>query len=71
MQKEHYTLCKQSQKTKNVAIVEGHNSLEWLAWHLVGVAGAFGHFAGLQIPAPGPDMPIPGKWQKLWKCMKL
>lgn len=50
---------------KNVAIVEGHNSLEWLAWHLVGVAGAFGHFAGLQIPAPGPDMPIPGKMAEI------
>ena len=43
----------------DVAIVEGHNSLGWLAWHLVSVAGAFGHFAGLQIPAPGPDMPQP------------
>lgn len=40
-------------------IVEGHNTLGWLAWHLVGVAGAFGHFAGLQIPAPGPDMEMP------------
>lgn len=43
----------------DVAIVEGHNSLGWLSWHLVRVAGAFGHFAGLQIPAPGPDMPQP------------
>lgn len=48
-----------TEEKKNVSIVEGHNSLEWLAWHLVSVAGAFGHFAGLQIPAPGPDMPIP------------
>ena len=43
----------------DVAIVEGHNSLGWLSWHLVNVAGAFGHFAGLQIPAPGPDMAQP------------
>jgi uncharacterized damage-inducible protein DinB len=43
----------------DVAIVEGHNSLGWLSWHLVGVAGAFGHFMGLQIPAPGPDMAQP------------
>ncbi|MER2037717.1 MAG: DinB family protein [Solibacillus sp.] len=43
-----------------VSIVEGHNSLGWLSWHLVSVAGAFGHFAGLQIPAPGPDMKQPG-----------
>lgn len=43
----------------DVAIVDGHNSLGWLSWHLVGVAGAFGHFAGLQIPAPGPAMKQP------------
>lgn len=43
----------------DVSIVEGHNSLGWLSWHLVSVAGAFGQFAGLQIPAPGPDMKQP------------
>lgn len=31
------------------AIVEGHNSLGWLAWHLVGAAGAFAQFGGLQV----------------------
>lgn len=41
------------------AIAEGHNTLGWLAWHLVGTAGAFGQFAGLQIPAPGPAMAKP------------
>ncbi|MFJ8063614.1 DinB family protein [Psychrobacillus sp. NPDC096426] len=41
------------------AIEEGHNTLGWLAWHLVGAAGAYGHFAGLQIPAPGRDVPVP------------
>ncbi|MEK4231041.1 DinB family protein [Solibacillus sp. FSL H8-0538] len=41
------------------AIVDDHNSLGWLAWHLVGAGGAFGHFAGLQIPAPGSDMAMP------------
>ncbi|MEC1177936.1 DinB family protein [Metasolibacillus meyeri] len=41
------------------SIVVGHNTLGWLAWHLVGVAGAFGQFAGLQIPAPGPEMAMP------------
>lgn len=41
------------------SIVEGHSSLGWLAWHLVGAAGMFGHFAGLQIPAPGPNMETP------------
>ena len=41
------------------SIVEGHSSLGWLTWHLVGAAGMFGHFAGLQIPAPGPNMETP------------
>ncbi|MFD0713271.1 DinB family protein [Paenibacillus sp. GCM10027626] len=43
----------------DVAIVEGHNSLGWLAWHLVSAAGFFGQFAGLQVPAPGKDTPMP------------
>lgn len=41
------------------AIEEEHSTLGWLAWHLVGAAGAYGHFAGLQVPAPGRDEPIP------------
>lgn len=45
--------------TLNQAIVEGHSTLGWLAWHLVGAAGAFGHFAGLQIPGPGQNEPVP------------
>jgi len=43
----------------NVAIVEGHNSLGWLAWHLVGTGGAFGHFAGLNIPAIPQGAKVP------------
>lgn len=43
----------------NQAIVEGHSTIGWLAWHLVGAAGAYGHFAGLQIPGPGRDEPVP------------
>lgn len=31
------------------AIVEGHNSLGWLSWHLVGAAGAFAKFGGLDL----------------------
>ena len=50
---------------KDVSIVTGHNSLGWLAWHLVSVASAFGHFAGLQIPAPGPDMAMPEKMSEI------
>lgn len=43
----------------NVAIVEGHNSLAWLAWHLVGAAGAFGRVAGLQIPGIERSAKVP------------
>jgi uncharacterized damage-inducible protein DinB len=50
---------------KEYAIIDGHNSLQWLAWHLVSVAGAFGHFAKLQIPAPGPDMPMPETMEEI------
>lgn len=50
---------------KTTLIVEGHNSLEWLAWHLVSVAGAFGQFAGLQVPAPGPDMKTPATIEEI------
>ncbi|REE78640.1 putative damage-inducible protein DinB [Paenibacillus taihuensis] len=35
----------------DTAIVEGHNSLSWLAWHLTGTAAIFGQIAGLQVPA--------------------
>lgn len=43
----------------HAAIVEGHNSLGWLAWHLVGAGGFFGRFVGLQIPSIGQDK-MPG-----------
>ncbi|WP_108994383.1 DinB family protein [Paenibacillus agaridevorans] len=43
----------------NAAIVEGHNSLGWLAWHLVSTAGAFGRFAGLNIPSIERGAPVP------------
>lgn len=49
----------------DVAIVDGHNSLGWLAWHLVGVNAAFGQFAGLQIPGPGADMPQPATMEEI------
>ena len=49
----------------DVAIVEGHNSLGWLAWHLVSVGAAFGQFAGLQIPGPGADMKQPETMEEI------
>lgn len=35
----------------DVAIVDGHNTLGWLAGHLVEIAVAFGKSAGLSMPA--------------------
>lgn len=37
----------------NQSITEEHNSLGWLAWHLIGSTGFFGGLVGLSIPAPG------------------
>lgn len=55
----------------DVAIVEGHNSLGWLAWHLVSSAGFFGHFAKLQIPAPGPTMKQPDTMAEIIEAYEL
>lgn len=41
------------------SIVEGHNSLGWLAWHLVGAAGAFAQFAGLKVEGIDQSEPQP------------
>jgi uncharacterized damage-inducible protein DinB len=49
------------------AIVEGHSSLGWLSWHLVGAAGAFGHFAGFQVQGPGQQDPQPPSAQEIVK----
>lgn len=43
----------------NQAIVEGHNTLGWLAWHLVSVGAAIGHLAELQVPGPGRSQEMP------------
>ena len=43
----------------NQSIVEGHSSLGWLSWHLVGATGFFSHLAGLQVPMLPQDAPIP------------
>lgn len=50
------------------AIVEGHSTLGWLAWHLVGAAGAFGKFAGIQVQGPGRDEPQPTNMQEISKA---
>ncbi|MBB6635078.1 DinB family protein [Cohnella thailandensis] len=44
---------------KNTAIVEGHSTLNWLAWHLTSTAGVFGQMAGLQVPSVERGAPAP------------
>lgn len=41
------------------SIVEGHSSLGWLSWHLVGTTGFFSYLAGLQVPMIEQDAPVP------------
>lgn len=47
------------------AIADDHSTLGWLAWHLVGSAGAFGQFAGLDIPGPGYKDLVPTEVQEI------
>jgi uncharacterized damage-inducible protein DinB len=49
----------------NTAIVEGHSTLAWLAWHLVGTAGAFGRLAGLQVPMVERGTPVPASMAEI------
>ena len=41
------------------SIVDGHSSLGWLSWHLVGATGFFSSLAGLQVPMIQQDAPVP------------
>ena len=50
------------------AIVEGHSSLGWLSWHLVGAAGAFGHFAGFEVKGPDQQEPQPTSAKEIAKA---
>ncbi|MGF7046241.1 putative damage-inducible protein DinB [Paenibacillus sp. DS2015] len=43
----------------NQAIVEGHNSLGWLAWHLTNVPVFLVKFVGLEIPSVGNPKEVP------------
>ncbi|WP_060206689.1 DinB family protein [Sporosarcina koreensis] len=47
------------------SIVAGHSTLGWLAWHLVGAAGAFGQFAGFNVQGPGHTDPQPTSAQEI------
>jgi len=46
-------------ETLSQSIVEGHNSLGWLGWHLVGAAGYFSYLAGLTVPMIRKEDPVP------------
>ncbi|MBX8945459.1 MULTISPECIES: DinB family protein [Lysinibacillus] len=41
------------------SIVEGHSTLGWLGWHLVGAAGYFSYLAGLKVPMIRQEDPVP------------
>ncbi|WP_155591098.1 DinB family protein [Lysinibacillus cavernae] len=41
------------------SIVEGHSTLGWLGWHLVGSAGYFSYLAGLKVPMIRQEDPVP------------
>lgn len=43
----------------NQNIVEGHSTLGWLGWHLVGAAGYFSYLAGLKVPMIRQEDPVP------------
>lgn len=49
----------------NTAIVEGHSTLGWLAWHLVITAGGFGRLSGLQIPLADRGAPVPASMSEI------
>ncbi|MDN4608509.1 DinB family protein [Sporosarcina highlanderae] len=59
------------------AIVEGHSTLGWLAWHLVGSAGFFGGLSGLEVEVPAHKEPVPtdvtaivGAYEKVMESME-
>ncbi|MFD1705549.1 DinB family protein [Siminovitchia sediminis] len=52
------------------SIVEGHNSLGWLAWHLVSVGGAFGQSAGFDVKAPAPGRQAPNDVSEIAEAYK-
>ncbi len=41
------------------SIVDGHSTLGWLGWHLVGAAGYFSYLAGLKVPMIRQEDPVP------------
>lgn len=61
----------------NQSIVEGHSTLGWLGWHLVGAAGYFSFLAGLKVPMLRQEDPVPATaaeivvaYENILKCVK-
>lgn len=52
----------------NQAIVEGHNTLGWLAWHLTNTPVSLGKFAGVEIPPVGNPKEVPASVQTIVKA---
>lgn len=54
----------------NQAIVEGHNTLGWLGWHLATAPAFFGGLVGLSIEAAGGPNDVPAKASEIVDAYK-
>lgn len=49
----------------NQAIVEGHNTLGWLGWHITTSVSFFAKVAGLSVSSPGDKNQIPTRAKEI------
>jgi len=54
----------------NQAIVEGHNTLGWLGWHLVTSVSFFAGQIGLNVTVPGDVNTVPNKASEIFDAYK-
>lgn len=61
----------------NQSIVEGHNTLGWLAWHLVESGRIYAELTGLNIPGLASEQSVPSdvneiaqKYEEMAQCLK-
>lgn len=54
----------------NQAIVEGHNTLGWLGWHLVTSVSFFAGQIGLNVTVPGDVKTVPNKASEILDSYK-
>ncbi|MFC0015567.1 MULTISPECIES: DinB family protein [Allobacillus] len=52
------------------SIVEGHNTLGWLAWHITVVTGAFGKQAGLEVDTVDDPTTVPKEASEIARVFK-